>query len=95
MYNKKLKGKKEEKKLIVGRKFQGGAGKTGHGVKFVDARTRTDQRGEQRAEKLRKKAKKSGSSKPKGPVRAAACEPTHANPRMRTHAYAACVRRVR
>ena len=49
MYNKKLKGKKEEKKLIVGRKFQGGAGKTGHGVKFVDARTRTDQRGEQRA----------------------------------------------
>ena len=69
MYSKKLKEKKKEKKLVVGRKFSAsGSGKQGHGVKFVDARTRSDKRGEQRAEKLRKKAKKGGSSKPKGPT---------------------------
>ena len=44
----------------------GGSGKTSHGVKYVDARSRTDKRGEQRAEKLRKKSGAKGKSQKGG-----------------------------
>jgi len=66
LYKSKLaKKEKKEKKLVVGRKFQAGSsGKKGHGVKFVDARSRTDKRGEKRAEKLRKKSGKSKGASP-------------------------------
>lgn len=45
----------------------GSAGKKAHNVKYVDARSRTDKRGEQRADKMRKKSsskRKSGGQKP-------------------------------
>merc|ERR1712087_97969 len=49
LYQKKLTVKKESKKLVVGRKFQAGSGgKKGKNIKMVDARTRSDSRGDKR-----------------------------------------------
>jgi len=56
LYKKKLGKEKKEKKLVVGRKFSAsGSGKSGHGIKHVDARSRSDKRGKERAEKMKKK----------------------------------------
>ena len=50
--------KREKKTLVVGRRFQAGSGgKKSHNVKYVDSRTRTDTRGEKRAESKKKKGK--------------------------------------
>ena len=67
MYNKKLGKKKQEKTLVVGRRFEAAStGKQGHGIKYVDARSRSDSRGERKAEKEKKKSGGGKGSKKKG-----------------------------
>lgn len=66
LYNKKMPDQKnrQQKKLVVGRAFSASGGGTGRNVKMVDARTRSDTRGDQR----RKKREKAGVNKNrKGP----------------------------
>ena len=65
LYAKKLVQKREKKKLVVGRRHTAGGGKTGRGVKMVDARTRADTRGEKNAAK-RKQGKGGGKGGSKG-----------------------------
>jgi len=62
MYKKKLQPKEKGKTLVVGKRFQAGsAGKTGHGIKLVDKRSRSDAKGKKRAEAKNKAKGKTGT----------------------------------
>ena len=59
--------KREKKKLVVGRRFMASGGKSSRNVKMVDARTRSDTRGEKNAAKKQKdRGKAKGSRQSKG-----------------------------
>ena len=66
MYKKRMPDQKRPpKKLVVGRAFSARSGKTGRNVKMVDARTRSDTRGDKQKKSREKAGVKNNRKGPK------------------------------